>query len=134
MKLKLISFIIALVIFSAACKRTAGPGGRATIKGKVYAQDFNTANTGTISSYYVAGETVYIIYGNSTAVGNDVKTAPDGSFEFRYLRQGHYQVYVLSKDTSIHQSGSSKENPVTIDVNITSNTQKFDVGTISINK
>lgn len=117
------------------CKKPAGPGGKASIKGKIYVKDFNTAAFGSpIAEYYAPGESVYICYGTSTTTGNSVKTGPDGSFEFLYLRTGHYKVFANSRDTSIHVSGSSKENPVSIEVDLTGNKQTYDVGTIVINK
>lgn len=123
------------LIASSACKKPPGPGGKATIKGKIYVKDFNTAAYGApISEYYSPGETVYISYGDDQSADNDVKTGTDGSFEFLYLRTGHYKVFANSRDTSIHVAGTNKVIPVIIDVTLTSNKQVFDVGTITINK
>jgi hypothetical protein len=129
---------VAAILLAATlsfCKKPAGPGGKASIKGKIYAKDFNTAAFGApIAEYFIPGESVYICYGTSTATGNSVKTGPDGSFEFLYLRTGHYKIFANSRDTSIHVSGSSKVIPVSAEIDITGNKQSYDAGTIVINK
>jgi hypothetical protein len=131
---KLVLLICSIVLITA-CKKPAGPGGKASIKGKVYVKDFNTAAYGPpIAEYYGAGETVYICYGNSTAVANTVHTSTDGSYEFLYLRKGHYKIFTLSRDTSIHVAGANKTIPVEVGIDLTSNTQVFNVPDVTINK
>lgn len=131
----LVALVIGTGLIFAACKKPPGPGGKATIKGRIYAKDFNTAAYGPpIAEYYSAGETVYICYGTDQTAGNSVKTGTDGSFEFLYLRAGHYKVFATSRDTSIHVAGANKVDPVSVEVDITSNRQVFDVGTLTINK
>ena len=130
---------VALLAFSlflcGACKKPAGPGGKASIKGKIYVKDFNTAAYGPpISEYYGAGETVYICYGTSNSVGNTVRTSTDGSYEFLYLRKGHYKIFALSRDTSIHIAGGNKTIPAEIQVDLTSDKQQFNLPDIIINK
>ena len=140
MKFRIKAYPIAILLALAfvaftACKKPAGPGGKASIKGKVYVKDFNTAAYGPpISEYYGAGETVYICYGTSTAVGNSVKTSTDGSYEFLYLRKGHYKVFVLSRDTSIHVAGSNKTIPVEVPVDLSGNKQSTTLNDIVINQ
>ena len=128
--------LFALSIFLiAACKKPAGPGGKASIKGKIYVKDFNTAAYGPpISEYYSAGETVYVCYGTNNVVGNNVRTSTDGSYEFLYLRKGHYKIFALSRDTSIHVAGTNKTIPVEIQVDLTSDKQQFNLPDIIINK
>ena len=53
-----------------------------------------------MSEYYAQGENVYIIYGDGTAVSDKTKTSYDGSYEFPYLRNGKYKIFVVSKDTT----------------------------------
>ncbi|MGZ3866468.1 MAG: hypothetical protein ACXVC6_07255 [Bacteroidia bacterium] len=128
-------YFTVVILALAACKKPAGPGGKASIKGKIYVKDFNTAAYGPpISEYYGAGETVYICYGNNTTVGNTVKTSTDGSFEFLYLRKGHYKIFALSRDTSIHVAGSNKTFPVEVNVDISSTRQTINVPDITINQ
>ncbi|MGZ3863159.1 MAG: hypothetical protein ACXVPN_05085 [Bacteroidia bacterium] len=131
---KLTLFFIATLFILSGCKKPAGPGGKASIKGKIYVKDFNTAAYGPpISEYYGAGETVYICYGTNTSVGNTVKTSTDGSFEFLYLRKGHYKIFALSRDTSIHVSGSNKTIPVEVSIDIKSIKETITVPDITIN-
>jgi len=132
--LNLIVFTAFIVILVASCKKPAGPGGRATAKGKVYARDFNNTQQYLLGEYYAPGESVYISYGSNTAVGNSVKTSTDGSFEFLYLNKGHYKVFVNSLDTSIKFKGLDKEIPVIMEFDVTTPTQAIDLGDIIINK
>ncbi len=132
--LKVVVLSILLFVIDA-CKKPAGPGGKASIKGKIFARDFNTAAYGApISEYYSAGETVYICYGTDNLVANTVKTSTDGMYNFLYLRKGHYKIFALSRDTSIHISGSNKTIPVEVQVDLTSNSQTFSLGDLIINK
>src|ERR1700751_1615693 len=90
--LKLITVVLPFA-FLSACKKPAGPGGRASAQGKVFVRDFDKYAYSKISEYYASGETVYICYGTNEFVGNDIKTADDGSFKFLYLNKGHYKVF-----------------------------------------
>src|ERR1700751_5553613 len=120
--------VIAALLITCACKKTAGPGGKATVRGKVYAKNFDSYGISLISEYYIGGENVYITYGSNNYVNNDVKTSYDGSFEFLYLNEGHYKVFVNSRDTSIHVKNSKKTLPVICEFDITSTTQTKDLG------
>jgi hypothetical protein len=90
--------LIATIISS--CEKPPGPGGKAVIKGKVWAVDYDNTFYRPITEGYAVDERVYIIYGNGTTPNDDVRTGPDGSFEFRFLNKGHYRVYVNSLDTA----------------------------------
>lgn len=131
--LKLVT--VALITFIiAACSKPAGPGGRATIKGKVYGYDFENTQRYVIAKGYVAAESVYIVYGNNTVVGNNVKTSTDGSFEFLYLNKGHYKIFVNSLDTSIKQKGNNTKIPVIKEFDITGVNQTIKLDDLIINK
>src|SRR3954469_10035778 len=95
MKMVLVS--ISLFIF-IACKKPEGPGGKATIKGKVFVSDWDNTQRYVVSRGYAPDVRVYIMYGKDNIIGNDVRTGPDGSYEFRYLTKGHYKVFVNSLD------------------------------------
>ncbi len=123
-----ISIIIIALALIASCKKPEGQGGRATIKGKLLIRNYNNGFNILQDTFYVAGENVFIIYGNQTSVGDNVKTGPDGSFQFEYLRKGKYKIFVTSKD---------KQNPsftgtisVIKEAEITTNKQIVDVGDI----
>ncbi len=97
-----IAFFIAMI---ASCDSGPGQGGQATITGKVYAKG-NWNSTCTIYRdsadgwvpYYVPDVEVYIIYGDEPTYGERVRTGPDGTFQFKYLRRGSYTVYTYSND------------------------------------
>ena len=129
-----IALMLVFTLLTNSCKKPAGPGGKASIKGKIYVKDFDVAAYGLISQYYGPGENVYICYGNNNIVGNHVNTSTDGSYQFLYLRKGHYKIFALSRDTSIHVAGSNKTIPVSVEIDITSNSQQFTLPDIIINK
>ncbi len=120
---------IGLTLAFTACKKPAGEGGQATIKGRLYVRNYNASFTILNDQYYAQGEQVYIIYGDETAVGNNVRTSYDGSFEFPYLRKGNYKVYALSKDST---STSSKTIAVLMNVSITKKKEVVTLPTITI--
>lgn len=106
-KLSVLSLFILLLSVSA-CKKTAGEGGQASIKGKVWAEDWNVAFTVKNGEYAAVDEDVYIIYGSDISYGDKVKTNYNGEFEFKYLRTGKYKIYVYSKDKTLRsQSGDT---------------------------
>jgi hypothetical protein len=119
--------IIALALI-ASCKKPEGQGGRASIQGKLLIRNYNNGFTILQDTFYVAGENVFIMYGNETSVGDNVKTAPDGSFKFEYLRKGKYKIFVTSKDKQ--NPTFTGTIPVIKEVEITSNKQTVDVGDI----
>jgi hypothetical protein len=116
------------------CEKPAGPGGRATVKGRVFAFDFDNTQRYMVSKQYQPGEKVYIVYGSQSVVGNNVTTSTDGSFEFLYLNKGHYKVFVNSLDTSIKVKGNNTKIPVIKEFDITDNRQTIDLGDLIINK
>jgi hypothetical protein len=126
--------LLTLFFVAVSCEKPAGPGGRATIKGRVFATDWDNTQRTKLSSGYAAGERVYIIYGNTTEIGDDTRTGLDGSFEFRYLTKGHYKIFVNSLDTTIIAKGNDTENPVLKEVDIKGTREVVDVGVIKINR
>jgi hypothetical protein len=125
--------LLAAMICFASCEKPAGPGGKATIKGKVYSYDYDNTQRYLLSKGYAPGEKVYITYGN-TSVGKDVKTDADGSFEFMYLNKGHYKVFVNSLDTSIKVKGNKTMIAVVKEFDITSTKQTIQLEDFIINK
>jgi hypothetical protein len=131
--LKLI-IISALLFNSTACQKPPGPGGKATVKGKVYAYDFDNTQRYMLSKGYSPDERVYITYGSNNAIDDDVRTSTDGSFEFRFLNKGHYKVFVNSLDTSIKVKGNDTYKAVIQEFDITGAEQTVTLPDFIINK
>ncbi len=92
-----VALFLFTVMLLVSCKKGAGEGGRANIKGKVYTVNYNSAMTVAQDSGYLGGQKVYIVYGDENFVGDNQDTDVNGAFEFIYLRKGKYKVYVYSK-------------------------------------
>lgn len=106
--------LISLSFFS--CKKQPGEGGFASIEGKVFLKNYDASYTILNEEHYAPGETVYIIYGDGTEIGNTVKTSYDGSFKFNYLRKGKYKVYVLGEDPTKPYLSVPKEELVEVTI------------------
>ena len=98
-KIKLILPIFILLMFFSSCRKVEGPGGSVTIKGVVIERN----HVGTsIFEYPAADQDVYIIYGSENSFyDDDVSTSYDGSFEFRYLQKGDYQIFAYQDNPSV---------------------------------
>ncbi|MBI3521335.1 MAG: hypothetical protein HY062_18485 [Bacteroidetes bacterium] len=123
---------LTLICCFSGCKKDAGSGGKATIKGKVYAKNYNSSATLLLNEYYIQGENVYITYGNDVAVADNVKTSYDGTYVFPYLRKGKYKIFVVSKD--INSSGLDATVPVIHEVEITGKKQVIELSDLVIIK
>lgn len=131
--MKNLRFILSAIVISAsliACKKVEGPNGSSTIKGTVVIQKYNSL--GQITAEYEAQEEdVYLIYGETnTFYDDDTKTSYDGSFEFNYLQNGTYQVFVYEDCSSC----SSGKQALITTVEITEKKSTQDLGTIYIAK
>ena len=132
---KIPTLIMAVLLLAAVagCEKPEGKGGKATVRGKVFASDFDNTQRYPISRGYVSGERVYIVYGNTNVVGDDTRTSYDGSYEFKFLTEGHYKVYVNSLDTTEYFKGRDMTNPVMLDFDITNPKQVITLEDIKIN-
>lgn len=126
--------LLILPLVLTGCKKEAGTGGRATVKGKVYSYDWDNTQLYLISKGYSSGEKVYIIYGENITIGDNVQTSIDGSFEFKYLNKGHYRVFVNSLDTTYKIKGNDTHIPVIREFDITDKKQTINLDDIIINK
>lgn len=105
---------VSFGIIYAGCKKGAGEGGRASIKGKVFTVNYNSTLTVPVDSGYLGGQKVSIIYGDETAIGDSQDTNNEGGFEFLYLRKGKYKVYVYTKTAqNMLDSAVVKEGEIT---------------------
>ena len=96
-KVYISSVYLFTLLFIMSCTKSPGVGGQATIKVKIIVNNINAL--GNVSAEYDAQEhDVYIIYGdNNNTFDDDVKTSHDGTFEFKYLNQGNYEVFTYSE-------------------------------------
>ena len=123
--------ILSIVVCSFySCSKYEGQGGAATIKGVIIEQKYNSLGN-VIASYPAADQDVYIIYGGiNSFYDDDIKTSFNGSFEFRYLRKGTYQVFAY-EDCNTCPSGQKEVLNV---VEITEKNQELTMDTIYIKK
>lgn len=117
--------LFALMAFNS-CKKVEGPGGAATIKGHILKEKMIA---GQAYFHDAADEDVYLIYGNEDSFyDDDIKTSYDGTFEFNYLEEGNYQLFVYS-DCPTCLSG---DTIIKRDIVISEKKEVFDLGTITI--
>ena len=126
-KFKIILSVFLLTILIYSCRKVEGPGGSITIKGIVIERN-HVGNA--VFEYPAADQDVYLIYGNENSFyDDDIKTSFDGSFEFRYLQKGDYQLFVYEEDNA-EPSGTSE---ILIPINASENNQIITLDTIYIN-
>lgn len=126
----LLMFALLCCFFS--CRKEAGPGGNASIRGNVHAYRYNSTFTVFIADYPAADEYVYIIYDDDFSYSNRVKTDYEGDFEFKYLYPGNYEVYVYSLDSTL--LAPSGKIPIIRNVTIEGNKEVVELDTLKIFK
>ena len=135
MKRNLLILLLSSVVVLCSCKKGPGEGGQTTIQGKVWAEEWDDL---TYTQHYdsldrwAMDEDVYIIYGDDATYGDRTKTNPSGVFEFKYLREGDYTVYVYSGAPNNSTTPGGKE-AVSKRVSIPDDGM-FDAGTFIIKK
>jgi hypothetical protein len=86
--------ILLFAISFLSCSKEEGYGGLATIKGKVYGKDFNSSGY-LVGEGYIGDISVYISKSGSTNYFDKVDSAYDGSFTFKFLHKGTYDIWVF---------------------------------------
>jgi hypothetical protein len=136
MKLIQLQLFLICLLFISACKKEEGDGGTSSIQGKVYAKYYNKSFTVLADSAYAPDVDVYIIYGDEVSFGDRIRTSYDGTYEFKYLRNGSYQVYAYSRDSTGAYNGQSNQYSPNVaiikQVEITKHKQTVEVSTIDI--
>jgi hypothetical protein len=127
------AFFCTIMTVIASCKKGPGDGGNSSINGYISVIKYNAFFTDTLAIYGGYDEDVYIIYGDDITYGDHLKSGPDGKFEFKYLREGSYKIYVYSDDT-IHADTVPSKIAVMKNVEITEKNQEVDAGTFEIKK
>ena len=128
-----LSLILVASFFFNSCKKIEGQGGSSTIKGAINVKQYNVVGT-LVAEYPGAEVDVYIIYGAGNTFYNDrIKTSYDGSFEFNYLEEGDYTVFVYEDNNDIinYPGGSSA---VLVTTSISGKKTTVDLGTIDTKK
>lgn len=127
---KIIYILLFAVLPLAACKKEAGFGGNALIKGKVIMREYNSAFTILLGQYAAVDKEVYIVAGGDISPTKKVVTDYKGEFSFPYLYKGKYTVYTYSKDST--QTTYSGDTSVVKMVEITNSRETKDIGTMVI--
>jgi len=98
--------LLASLTLLSACSKEPGEGGKALVRGQVYAVGYND-NTGqpTGDAYYIPEYRVYIRYGDGSFYDDDTRTGPSGEYEFRWLRPGSYTIFTYSECPNDCESG-----------------------------
>lgn len=104
--------------------------GSSTIKGKLFAYDWNSELTILKDSFYVKNEYVYIARRGDDYYFERIRTYYDGTFVFPSLPMGDYEIYAYSRD--ITQQDPQDEIPIIINALIEENKQFIDVGRLDI--
>ncbi len=130
--MKKMFFLLAFTAGLVACKKGAGDGGTSTLRGKVYGIDYNADFSMRLDSGYAPNENVYVIYGDHKTYDDKISTNYDGTYEFKYLRQGTYTVYCYSKDSATSIPFGTQAIIQTAE--ITKNRSTVEIPTININK
>ena len=133
---KYLVFFGLLSLTLLACKKGPGEGGRTSIIGKVWAEEWDdisyTVHYDSLDRW-APDEEVYIIYGDDLSYGDRIRTGPDGVFEFKYLREGDYTVYVYSEAVENVSSTAGGKVAVSKRVSIPKK-GTFDAGVFTIKK
>lgn len=116
----LLFVILALV----SCEKGPGEGGTSSIQGYVHVTDYQNG-----ADYPGADYDVFLIYGDDVSFSERSRTAYNGKFEFKYLREGDYTVYVYSDDLS-----PSETRAVIDRVSITGKKQTVTTDTLFVDK
>jgi hypothetical protein len=117
-------FLLAIPLMMSSCKKEPGPGGKSTIYGKVLVKDYNATFTLLEETYYGPEIWVYLVYGDDRDYGDRIQTGYDGTWEFKYLRPGTYQVYAFSKDSTLQ---TNAQIPVITEVVVPDKKQDIEV-------
>ena len=132
-KIVSLSLILVAFFFFNSCKKIEGQGGSSTIKGVVNVKQYSLVGA-LVAEYPGVEIDVYIVYGAGKTFYNDkIKTSYDGSFEFNYLEEGDYTVFVYEDNNDIinYPGGSSA---VLVTTSISGKKTTVDLGTIDTKK
>lgn len=147
--MKISSALSMLILISVSiglffsCTQPEGFGGNSHIKGKIMVKYYNSDFSELLSDKIepAKDEDVYLLFGNESVVGEDVKTSFTGDFEFKYLWPGNYKLYYYSEDTTgittdkveiVNNITLKSNETVKLDTLFINKSRKWDEGTSSI--
>lgn len=114
-KLLFLSFLIQSCVLNS-CDKGPGEGGTSTLKGKIKIEDYNGAGV-LQATYYAAEERVYLIFGDADFYGMDTRTSFDGTYEFKYLKKGSYNIFAYQDCDSCDSGTQAVQRQVDITEN-----------------
>jgi len=133
-------FVIGLIFTAlslSSCKKIEGPGGAATIQGKLIIKEYDSGGN-LIKEYDGADKDVYIIYGDDpteTYFHDDLKTSYDGTFKFRFLEPGNYRIFfyedVTFSELTANPNGPNQKAIIT-EVTINDKKEVVEMGTFEL--
>lgn len=129
---KVIYAFVVICVALSSCEKQPGEGGKAFIRGKVMTEERTVlSNPASAQAQYpAADEDVFIIYGDNLSPDDRVNTNYDGEFEFRFLREGKYTIYVYSGDTTGQAGVDQNRMPIVLEVELNDRKEEKDLGTI----
>jgi hypothetical protein len=121
---KYLLFFIAVILI-ISCRKDPGMGGGASIKGTLYVKNFHSPEVPYSSDDVASDKRIYIVYGDYNIPDDDIRTGPNGEFEFRYLRKGKYKIYAYS----LNPNTLSDDNSIAVikEVEIAKNNQQVTI-------
>ena len=140
MKKKSFVYVLGLMFVAlmlGSCQKIEGPGGAATIQGKLIVKEYDSAGN-LIKTYDGADMDVYIIYGNDpseTYFHDDIKTSYDGTFKFRFLEPGNYRIFFYEDATFaelIANPNGPNTKAIITEVTINEKKEVVDMGTFNL--
>lgn len=127
-EIKIIAAILIVSVILFSCTKGPGAGGRASIKGSVFARNYSNTYIKTDSGF-IGGQNVYIKYGDEPGISDNTDTDPNGEFYFNYLREGKYTIIVYSKQLT----NNVLDSAIIKTVEITSKKQALIIPQMDIN-
>lgn len=117
-----------VLLLALGCKKKPGEGGKAEIKGRIIA-DYYCDDTGELlETAPIAGQRIYISYGESSNFDDDTRTSSTGEYAFKFMYPGEYTITVLSECGACPAGTESKIR----NVSVGKRDRDVDVGTIKI--
>ncbi len=105
---------IVLLPLLSGCRKDAGEGGLATVRGTVWGRDLD--QDGFLKTEGLLGDQrVFIGAEGEAAHFETTRSSYDGSFEFRGLRKGTYDVWAFSRCDTCALEDTAVLRGVTVD-------------------